>query len=408
VRPLYFRSTLDKWAWVRNIVLVGNGKWSLGRKTLFRVGVQVNRYAIVLAWVLIAIWLAPSAGLALDVCDGCGHEVTGRACGHCGAARVATAPDPASTAARAPTDSRPASPWDKVIEEDIALARDLYRGGRPEVAYHFCRNALAINFLVEDEVARKARAVELVKMRDACAASGRFVNRTCPVCEGSGRGVFQPKSITSNAALLIRPAGTCKRCGGSGRIKGRETVDETKFRRAQTLTAYREIRLGRTDVMVGSCWLPKGKDKGLNLTQRVALKRAIPLKCENCYGVGREDCSSCRGHGIEACRASGCEGGEVEEKRAGLSKEDPTIRRPCGICRGTGEEACERCSGSGSKLCGDCGGGGEAKLCKRCEGRGLSNCRKCGGSGVYRDGDCSYCEGGVAECSSCNGSGRRR
>ncbi len=301
-----------------------------------------------------------------------------------------------------------AAGWDAVLEGEVAQARELYRAEKHPLAYHFCRNALALNYLVSDAATREANVERLTRMRDACVASQGSITRPCPLCEGSGQGVFRAKSELTRSSIGARAAGICNRCGGGGALPSVETVDAVKYRRAQTARAYREMQLSRTFVPVGDAWVPQAREGALSVQERVLLKCAIPLVCDSCQGVGREDCRTCKGLGIVTCRARGCERGRVEEERDSLTDERRVVERFCDQCGGTAEETCERCIGKGSLVCRDCNGSGEAEVCKRCSGRGLATCRKCQGSGTYRDGACGYCQGvGVMECTSCNGCGRR-
>jgi len=302
----------------------------------------------------------------------------------------------------------------EVVAVDMRAAQQALAGEQVDLARLFAQNAVALNLLAGADPG-ELRAKAILKFLDQCAQAEGFVRRTCPVCNGTGKGVMIAQSL-SGASLEVKSAGSaCERCGSTGVIRGAETMDERKFRRGRAEAKYRTLQQSSGRVLIGLVWVPAEAAEGLGLPETSALKRAIPLPCQRCAGLGREDCAACRGRGKVTCRAKGCERGLVErESLAGaiggarsLGRAGLTVK--CETCGGSGLEPCEKCTGAGSFVCKACNGGGCGETCGKCSGTGIATCRRCAGTRVYRGEPCSACRGaGAMECASCGGSGRKR
>jgi hypothetical protein len=302
----------------------------------------------------------------------------------------------------------------EAVADDMRTARLHLKAERVELARMFGRNALALNLLAgEDPGQVRSKAIlEFLEQSDRLSGLAR---RACPACDGAGKAVMTARLLDGSTRDLQVTGRECDRCGGAGIIRGKETIDERKYRQGQAGEQYRTIQQSRGRQPVGAAWVPADAGGKLGVAETVMLKRAIPPACSRCAGLGRDDCSDCRGSGKVTCEADGCERGWVEREslggRIGGSRSaGKTIHKVrCESCNGVGLERCEDCSGAGSFLCKTCNGEGFAKLCSKCGGAGIGTCRRCAGSRVYRGEACSYCRAeGITECSSCGGTGRKR
>lgn len=355
------------------------------------------------------------AGASPTICGSCGHEnPAGRArCSHCEAAlpdRAPATPDTGTVSGvEDKLDVADGRIPDDTVSGEIEQARMRFQDGDVDIARLFCRNALALNLLTTPGTRRDERAGAIMQLIDACERGGRSTERKCPQCQGSGKGVLDVGSISSRETVQVA-AGRCRRCEGSGVVRGQLTIDELRFARGQAGNRYRVLQQARGRVPVGLSWVPDVVAGRLSVTDAVALKRALGVPCSDCEGFGRCDCEACRGQGRVACTAKNCRNGEVETESGGKLGGKALLRKvKCTVCGGDGLIACDRCNGVGGILCRGCGGTGVAKACSRCVGQGLVDCTRCAKTGVYRGKPCPHCHGGgVSECPSCGGTGCRR
>ena len=390
---------------------------------------------------VLAICVLCGSGLgamAVTICGACGYENadTAKFCSHCGEkltgkkhgkaprkkaaaadAAASEAASPKGDAAEADTLNGPLSIEN--LRDEMKMA-DLYTGRHKyEVAILFAQNALAFNMILpKDDNARYKAIMNHIRQYKNAASTARNV---CPDCNGSGVAVLNAHTIGSvdSATFGVKTAGMrCKRCGGTGYIRGGLTVDERQHSIGMAFEEYRTIQQSRGMVPVGQVWVPKDVVDKLGVRQRVALKRAVPPVCSRCMGLGRVSCKECHGFGVVRCRAKGCVDGYVEDRDTSTKRSIGSGRvlkshsvnsHKCTVCHGTGLVQCEKCMGKGSFVCKHCNGSGCAPLCSKCAGEGIVKCRRCRGTGKYRGKVCPYCHGeGIAECSSCNGTGRRK
>lgn len=378
--------------------------------------------------VIMAVCFFCSAVFAITVCGRCGYENSddARFCSHCGG-RFGGKPgvvdsvgaDKVAAGETKVAGDAGSSGQKSLIEVDDVVAemrkaREYSRQGRIELAELFARNALALNLLTGEDSGERNDAI--MKFLRLCSASAGQARRRCPSCKGSGNAVMSARRLESSRVNFNTSGMRCKVCNGSGYVCGGMTIDERKYRIGVAIEEYRTLQQSRGMITEGLVWIPAARTSDLDFRSLIILKRAVPPLCSKCMGLGRTDCTSCKGHGVVECRAKGCVNGFVESEsrisRIGGSniEEDKNRRKQkCSVCDGTGLQTCKKCSGRGSFICKQCNGSGHAELCKKCRGKGFILCRRCGGSGVYHDKACSYCqEAGSIECSSCGGTGRRR
>ncbi len=348
------------------------------------------------------------------ICPECGYENTDRAvrCTHCSVA-LSAVPSPPPRIGSTVADPTPGVSGEEhvdieIVADEVRAAKRLLKRGDDLVACRVTRNALALNMLTESEdVHRRASAITDLLRECERAYSPR--HRACPTCRGTGHGVMKSENLRGENVRLAVPGKACTRCGGSGRIRGRETVDEKKLRLSEAARRYRVFQQGRQRIDVGGVWCPVGFIEGLSVKQRVMMKKSIGATCPDCMGLMRQDCTHCKGTGRDECNNRDCRAGWVMADRNGLGGSTlKQERRACPICKGDAAMICLECRGDGSVLCDECGGSGVPELCRRCNGAGYSECRRCKGTGTYRDAVCTTCVGEkVCECSTCGGSGRR-
>ncbi len=302
----------------------------------------------------------------------------------------------------------------EAVAEDMRAARLRLKAQKAELARMFGQNAMALN-LLSGKDPDGIRSKTILAFLEQCERLAGHIRTTCPVCDGSGRGMMTARSLDGRTRDMEVTGRQCDRCAGTGSLRGKGTVDERKYRRGQASEKFRAIQQSQNRVPIGNVWVPAESAEKLDVASIVMLKRAVPPVCQRCAGVGRDDCSSCRGSGRVTCRASGCERGLVERESLGgriggsrtASKTIHTVK--CEGCGGSGLERCEKCTGAGSFICKTCNGEGFGRLCTKCNGCGLTPCRRCHGTRVYKGVPCTTCrEAGSTECSSCGGTGRKR
>ena len=366
---------------------------------------------------------------AITICGSCGYESGNEArfCSHCGGKLQSgsVTPRPLVGGAKPEKSDQKVEPErpktdpnalisPEAVTEDMRTARVQLEAERVALARLFARNALALNLLAGEDPG-EVRSKAILKFLDQCDRLSGLVRRKCTGCDGTGRAVMRAYSLDGSTTDLSVTGRMCEHCKGIGIVRGRETVDERKYRQGQAGDKYLTTQQSRGRLPVGAAWAPAASVEKLGVKESVMLKRAIPPACSRCFGVGRDDCSDCRGTGKVKCEGDDCEQGWVERESlggriGGYRTDGKSIHKVrCEVCKGSGLGRCEDCSSTGTFLCKTCNGEGFAKQCSKCGGAGLSACRRCSGSRTYRGEECTYCRGeGVAECSSCGGTGRKR
>jgi len=393
---------------------------------------KVARAWNVLCFAVIAGCFLCGMAWAVSICGSCGYECSddARFCSHCGGGievegRKSDVGDQGDASVQEDISAGEFGAEDgqvrlapvrvESVKAEMREAQKYAKQGRVELGELFARNAFALNMLAGDDH-DKLRSKSMIKFLKSCEVKAKNGRRVCPECRGSGKAVMSAHTLGDRTVKFEAAGMRCKRCGGTGKIRGQLTMDERKYRLGTSMEEYRTLQNSRGMVPEGLVWIPAAIATGLDVRQRVVLKRALPPVCSRCMGLGRIDCSTCKGTGIVECRAKGCRDGYVESEsgvtRLGGSSsrsERAGIRAKCKECGGSGVISCKKCSGIGNLLCKSCNGSGRAKICDKCSGKGLNTCRRCGGTGIYRDKACSYCrETGSIECSSCGGTGRRQ
>ncbi|MBT3193414.1 MAG: zinc-ribbon domain-containing protein [Verrucomicrobia bacterium] len=360
------------------------------------------------------------------ICGSCGYESldTARFCSHCGAALAASVQrgaDPNTARSVSPEGDVPpvAPPSGPILPETVAgdmrRARAHLDLGRVDLARMFGRNALALNLLSGDDP-EELRSKAILHFLEQCTKAEGRVRRRCPLCSGTGKRMMTAQTLKGESREFQVGGSQCERCAGVGTIRGAETFDERKYRLGRSDEKYRTLQQSHGRVPVGLAWVPAEVADGLKVADAVVLKRALPPPCSHCMGLGRDDCTSCRGSGKVSCGSKDCQRGMVEREslggqigsrsRSGSGRS--LFKVKCPTCGGTALETCEKCSGSGSFLCKSCGGAGLEGICSKCGGAGLLPCRRCGGTLTYRGESCTACRAeGSVECSSCGGTGRK-
>ena len=127
-----------------------------------------------------------------------------------------------------------------------------------------------------------------------------------------------------------------------------------------------------------------------------------------------EECSNCLGSGIINSYCSECGGCGYK-----THYQSDTQPKSCSTCHGTGVIRCQQCDGN--DICQYCDGHGSFQ-CTVCHGYGLIvldinntdswfRCNNCNGTGYEKcsicraTGKCSCCNGGIATCPTCLGTG---
>lgn len=100
------------------------------------------------------------------------------------------------------------------------------------------------------------------------------------------------------------------------------------------------------------------------------------LNCERCNGLGKIDCTSCKGQGDSICKN----------------------------CKGFGKTDCRKCNTEGYIQCKECKGKGEI-LDGYGKEKKYKTCRNCKGNGKIV---CDYCTKGYIDCKSCDKTGREK
>jgi len=350
---------------------------------------------------------------AILVCRECGYEnPEGKeACVHCKAKL------PASKTPKQPTEGQgETTPAGKVkymdpqvVEDEIRASKRVFDTGDFETANLFARNAAALEML-SDPATKGDRSERIIELRKKSETGGMTIDRKCPGCGGTGKYVMETQALDGKTTQIEVAGKSCKKCEGTGKIMRPSTMDERRFKMGRGMSRYTALQQSRKFVQLGAAWIPANLEGNLSVKQSVLVKKAVASPCPDCMGLGRVDCSKCKGQGEVKCTFQGCVNGKVEIQEEGKLIKGKTKRNiKCKNCNGTGFVACMDCRNKGSLVCKKCNGSGERALCLKCGGQGSIVCRRCQGSGMNKEATCTECRGeGVQECSACNGDGRKR
>ncbi len=386
---------------------------------------RLVRNAVVAVFGLYAVLV-----FALNICDFCGHEMPVHAsfCSHCGEA-LGTTGAPESGLPGDPVDRRgepegadhresPSSPASadglepqatRAMRFDIEQATRHLENNRPDLAYFFYRNALAFGGWVDALPDGQSATERLLEHMALCRRRIESIQRECPACQGRGRGRMRVESLSGEASFQDAGPGSCRFCGGRGRVAGRRNPSDWRSVMGQAQHRAAQLFHGAGRVPVGNAWIPPEWMERLDLRSEVSIRRATALPCGVCMEGRVEDCRRCRGTGHVRCSREGCRDGWFAlPPQAGLAGTAGLLaHRRCPGCNGTAWTACTECRGSGGTSCRHCDGAGHRPVCSRCSGEGLLPCRVCGGSAQSRGSACTRCHAvGLTRCPSCHGDGR--
>ena len=368
---------------------------------------------------LAIIFLACSLWAAgLVICPKCGTEAEANAtvCAHCGAILPvkADAAVPASTAVSA--EKRPATISDMAYEASRTDKRlgDESLAKRPEVAYSYYENALALSRLVNREGASTNVGKSLAENLERCRGLLAHTSRPCTACNGSGKTSvkFQPllgdKSAQASASVTVADGPACPACGGRGTVMAGRSADELRVLIAQGRRDFetRQQALGR--VACGRAWMPPDLLQLLSVRDQALVRAACPTPCLGCMGIGIQDCPHCKGAGRFKCTNDGCVNGWIIRKESNTLAPKLVINRKehCPVCQGSGLMPCSDCRGLGTTPCKICNGTGRNAVCQDCGGQGWGSCPKCQGTGSVGGAACPECHGkGERLCPKCHGEG---
>ena len=351
---------------------------------------------------------------AVLVCRECGYESPegSEFCSHC---KVKL---PVSKPQNQPVDGQSDNmlPSGKIryidpslVENEITIAQKCLDNGDLEIANLFARNAAALEMLTNPR-AKGGRAELIVEIRKKSEAGGMTVDRKCPACKGTGKHIMEIPALDGKITNIEVAGMACPKCKGTGKIMKPSTMDERKYRIGRAMNKFTSLQQSRKFVPFGAAWLPSEIDGKLSAKQAALIKRSVAAPCPDCMGLGRIDCTRCKGQGEIKCAFSGCVNGKIEIKEEGtLIKGKAKKLITCRNCSGSGFVACLDCRSKGSYVCKKCSGSGERALCTRCDGQGYVSCKRCQSSGIVKELACSECRGdGFLECTECNGDGRKR
>ncbi|MDD4872569.1 MAG: hypothetical protein PHR77_18620 [Kiritimatiellae bacterium] len=348
------------------------------------------------------------------VCRECGYEnPEGKeACVHCKAKLpvVKTSKQPAGGQAENNLSSGRVKFIDPtIVENEIQMAQKIFDTGDFETANLFARNAAALEMLTDPAV-KGERSERIVELRKKSETGGMTVDRKCPACGGTGRLMIEAQAMDGKTTNIEVAGKSCQKCSGTGKVMRPSTMDERRLKMWRGMSRYTALQQSRKYVQTGAAWIPVDLEGKLSVKNIIQVKKTVAGPCPACMGLGRVDCSKCKGQGELKCTFQGCVRGKVEVTEDGrLVKGKAKRDVKCKNCNGTGFVACVECRGKGSLVCKKCNGNGERSLCVKCGGQGGITCKRCQGSGTSKDTICEECRGeGVLECSSCNGDGRKR
>jgi len=370
-------------------------------------------FSLIIPVLVLFVWTVCGA---IFTCPKCGYEQSPEVavCTHCGEVlKKDQHVVPQQVADPVEADAGPAV----VVREDMRLAKLYYEKENNWLAWHHLRNAQALDALAEER--RLIEPAWLAEITHSLETRVQFGQRRCPICKGSGRREVQIHQMDNTYRVFSPENSACPICQRLGVVKTRKTVQELLFDRAQARKQFEAAQQSRGLVEVVGMWLPRGLDKQLSVKQKVAMKRAFGLPCNDCVGVGFQACEKCSGLGYTKCANKDCVMGmqkmtdsKTQRVRKKLELGSPSWGTPttetCEVCRGKAIVPCEKCDGKAAFVCKTCSGAGQSPICTKCNGQGLVVCSSCKGSGEYRGVKCTGCLGeGSIVCTSCNGTGHK-
>ncbi len=360
-----------------------------------------------------SLWAA-----ALSICPKCGSEATSgeSACGHCGAVLPVVS--------RVAASNQPAVVQEKLVGEVSVLALEAARmdkrladqnlAKRPELAYAYCENALAVSRLIRREETTDQTGKALVDALERCRQRLALASRPCTGCNGSGRRTVQfqmlggGKSTAGAASTKGVDGPVCEECNGKGSVSAGRSADELRVLLAQGRRDFETRQQAAGRVASRRVWVPAELLALLDVRAQALLRTACPTPCSRCMGIGVQDCSRCRGAGRVKCTHNGCVDGWVvrKESNALLSKGAISRKERCPDCQGSSLALCADCRGGGTNPCRTCNGTGRNAACEACGGQGWSTCAKCQGNGVLNGLACPACRArNEILCPKCHGEG---
>ena len=373
---------------------------------------------------LLGLWLI--VGLAgslwaasLVICPKCGTEADAGVtlCSHCGALLPVKVELPSAVPAAVTPEKKGTTSSDLALEAartDKRLALESLPK-RPDLAYAFGGNALALSRLVKREGGSadvgKSLAENLERYRNLLA----YTTRPCPACSGAGKRSVQFQQLSGDKTahlgatpLQVADGTACQACGGRGVVSAGRSADERRVLIAQGWRDFETRQQAQGRVACGRVWVPSDLLALLDVKAQALLRVATPTPCAGCMGLGIQDCSRCKGAGQLKCNNPGCVNGCIIVKEANALSAKTALNRKehCPTCQGSGLMPCTDCRGGGTVACVRCNGTGRNAVCADCGGQGWEACPKCKGAGMVSSGTCPDCHGEkVILCPKCHGEG---
>ena len=367
---------------------------------------------------LVIIGLVCTLWAGLVICPKCGTEAedTANVCAHCGALLPVKATAAVVSVATPVSEKAPSTISDLALDAartDKRLA-DECLAKRPEMAYAYYENTLALGRLVKREGMAADAGKSLAENLERCRNVLAHVTRTCATCNGAGTRTVQFQSLNSGknapatTTTQVADGSVCPTCGGRGVVTVGRSADELRTLIAQGRRDFetRQQALGR--IVCGRTWLPPDLLPLLDVKAQALIRTACPTPCAGCSGLGVQDCTQCKSAGRVKCTNKGCVNGWITVKDANslTPKSTMTHREVCAVCSGSGFMACPDCRGVGTTPCKLCSGSGHNAVCQECSGQGWEACTKCQGSGKAGNLPCPDCHGkGERICPKCHGEG---
>ena len=361
-----------------------------------------------------SLWAA-----SLVICPKCGTEADANAsvCPHCGAVLPAVKVEPAAPAAAAASaDAHAGTISDLAFESaraDKHLA-DECLAKRPELAYAYDENALALSRLVKREGLSAAAGKALAEHLERCRNLLAHTTRACTACNGSGKstvhfqGMIGDKSSQAGASVAISDGPPCPVCGGRGEVSAGRSAGELRVLIGQGRRDFETRQQAAGRVACGRVWVPSNLLSLLDVKAQALIRSASPTPCSGCMGIGIQDCSHCKGSGHLKCSNDGCVNGWIVHKEVNTLTPKTALNRKerCPVCQGSGFMPCPDCRGLGTTACQLCNGTGRSAACQECGGQGWEPCPKCQGAGNVKGVPCPDCHGqGERLCPKCHGEG---
>ena len=361
-----------------------------------------------------SLWAA-----SLVICPKCGTEAEPSAtvCAHCGALLPAVKVEPVAPA------NTPVPP-EKHSSAISTLALDATRADRrladeslaprPELAYAYYENALAVSRLVRREGLPASAGKSLAENLERCRNQLAHTTRPCVACNGNGKSSvhFQAlagdKSAPSGSSVTLADGPPCAVCGGSGVVTVGRSADELRVLIAQGRRDFDTRQQAAGRVACGRAWLPPDLLAQLSVKEQALVRTACPTPCAGCTGIGIQDCQHCKGSGRIKCSNGGCVNGWITRKESNTLTPKVAVSRKerCAVCQGAGIVPCSDCRGVGTIPCKTCNGSGRNAVCLDCGGQGWAPCSKCQGAGTVGGKPCPDCHGaGDRLCPKCHGEG---